>query len=458
MLVAATSRTRPDPFVIGAGLLGGLVAGNLTQLGQTTIVFNSVLLHDRTGFGVGVLVVAALLPAVLPALRRFGWFVAAAGTLIIILSPPLPTELDQIGGPPLLGGPIRMTALIAAAAIGLILGGALLSAGTGTAAERIGVVGGLVVGFVAGASQSIAALALAGIERAYPFGASFVLFVAAGVVVALRRPRPSTLDSSVGAGWLDLAVMVGLGALVSFVTIFPRYAQADPPGIFLVPRWWSAGLWWVAGGLIVLVLFVVAMARAGSAGGRWVIAGAALAASAQSLLGFGPLSARNPARDGLQALDLAVVAVAAGLGILAMWLAGRVPWDAIGLMLLAVPLFAVVRFQTDFFGPGGRAPVTTVVGSIAFATAGFALAAAATRLVRLAARPGLRAGVWRCVGLGMAAAILTDQAIFQPVISTNRVHPDPLDVLTPWGLCVIAGVLIVLLGFIPDRKPITLSG
>jgi hypothetical protein len=247
-------------------------------------------------------------------------------------------------------------------------------------------------------------------------------------------------------------VIVAVGALATVVALYPRYGQGDPRGIFLVPDWWSPQLWWLSGGLIVLVLFILAIARAGRAGGQWVMVGAALAASFPAFLDLGPYSARDSLRGGVEALDVGVVALAAGLGVLAMWLAGRVPWDAIGLAALAVTLFALPRVADQlYFGMAGRTPLAGRYAVFTFSAAGFAMAAALTRLARSAAQADERAGVWRGIGIGVAAAMLAAQAIFLPAGTATTFDSGDVDLLSPWGWSAIGAVVILALAFIPDR-------
>jgi hypothetical protein len=437
-------RSWGDPLVIGAGLLGGLVAGNLTQLTQINSMFKVLIVHDPGSYGVAVLVVTAMLPMLVPALRRWGWFVAAAGTLVVVVDPSLVIR-PRVNDYTPYDGPYGQRAVILAIVAGLILGGALLSVGVGTAGERVATAGGLAIGFVAGASQPLAAIVIPGLEPAGPYAVSLGLFVATGIVFGLRTRAVSTSDGSWWAGPLDLAVVGSVGGLATYVAIVPHSTD-----IFSMPWWWwSSGLWWLVGGLIVVVLFMVAMAHAGAAGGQWVMVGAALAASFPALLGLGPFGARVEARSGLQALILAVVAVATALGALAAGRIERVPWDAIALALLAVPLFVIPQDSIKLYGPSGRTQLADTLAVITFGLAGFATAAALTRLARLSARPDVGAGAWRCVAIGLAAAILTSQAVYQPAS-----RPDAFggySLLAPWEWSAFAAVVIVILAFV--RRP-----
>jgi hypothetical protein len=444
-------RSWGDPLVYGAGLLGGLVAGNLTQLGQVNALVKAELLHDPDSYGVAVLVVTALFPMLVPGLRRLGWFVAAAGTLVVVVDPSL-TRRPFRDGSSLLDGPNGTRAVVLAVVAGLVLGGALLSVGVGTAAERVATVTGLTVGFVAGASRAVAVLVIPGLSDAGAYAVSAGLFVAAGVVFLLRTRRPSTSDIPVWAGLVDLTVIVAAGGLSTFVAIYPRYYQADPPGIFLVPSWWSLELWWLSGALIVAALFALAMVRAGAAGGRWVLVGSTLAVSFEAFLNVGPGS-RDPM--GVQALDVAVVAVTAGLGVLAMSRVERAPWDAVGLGLLAVPLSLYHFLETGFFGPNGRTELGTVFAVFTFGSAGFATAAALTRLARLSARPEVGARAWRGVTIGVAAAILTSQAVYQPASQALAFGYYDANVIAPWEWSMLAAVVIAALAIASRRTRAT---
>jgi hypothetical protein len=455
-----TATRSSDPVVIGAGLLGGLIAGNLTQLTQAHTTVLAAALHDPDSYGVAVLVVAALLPMLVPALRRWAWFVAAAGTLVLVVDP---STVTRPGLPDaVFKGPFGIQTVIGAVAVGLILGAVLLSIGVGTVADRVATMAGFAIGLVAGASETIVAWVVPGLGQGYAYAFSLLLFLVIGFVVALRRPVLSISDSHARVPWSDLGVVVAVAALATFVAIYPRYAQPDPRNVHLTPGWWSPQLWWLSGGLIVLALLVLAIARAGTAGARWVVVGAALAASFPAFVELGPYGARDSAQGGVEALDLVVVTLAVGLGVLAVSLASRVPWDAIGLAALAVPLFALPRVVDQLFiGMSGRTALAGHYGAYVFGAAGFATAAALTRLARSAAQPDAGPGVWRGVGFGVAAAMLAAQAVFQPATAATTVHRHDVDLLSPWGWAAIGAVVIVALAFVPDRllrKPAAPTG
>jgi hypothetical protein len=198
---AETAATRAsDPFVVGAGLLGGLIAGNLTQLTRAHTTVIAAALHDRDSYGVAVLVVVALLPSLVPALRRWAWFVAATGALIVVVDP---STVTRPGLPDaLFKGPFGGRTVIGAIAVGLILGGVLLSVGVGTAAERVATMAGFTVGLVASMSETIVTWVVPEIDQGYAYAVGLALFLVIGFVIALRRPRLSTSDTSTGPAGL----------------------------------------------------------------------------------------------------------------------------------------------------------------------------------------------------------------------------------------------------------------
>jgi hypothetical protein len=353
-----------------------------------------------------VVVVAALVVTV-PRKMRFGaaWAAAAVGAVAVLVAQTMWRFYIGIG--PGLGG-----LALAVAGLGLVLGGALLAAGSATGRPRLAIIAGLVVGVVvAPPLERLSPVALPGPDA--PSGSSIVQWLATGLVVAAalavgaQERRAGT--SPPGVSVRDSAALPVLG--VALAAIFADGVRQI--ALMLTPvadqftgeragAMWRAATALALAALITLVLALLAVRRAGMPGVRWVVTGAAVGQVLAVLSLWWTPDGPAPL---LVPILLAVLGAAGGA--VGAWTRGRLlPWDGVGVLVMAVAA-AMAWPAWGFEAPWMR----WMPAAVLLAGCGMAMGAGLARLARvtdaaLSAADFVGAGVF-----GFAAAILAGQVL-----------------------------------------------
>jgi hypothetical protein len=201
---------------------------------------------------------------------------------------------------------------------------------------------------------------------------------------------------------------------------------------------WNEAVLLGLGVAIAVALAVVAYRRGGASLARWVVLGFAVAATA---IGATPDTAVWPSV--VQLIPPAAVGAALG-GLAVLRLDRYVPWDALGLLVVAAGLLLGARGGLPSAAPDG------VAGSLLFFGAAFALTAGLARLCRTG--PGTSgAGVAVSAVLGFAALLLCRQ-LFSGISLVSRAPDGPrLDAIVPLA---VAGLVLVLLFWLGRPGPV----
>jgi hypothetical protein len=475
-----------------AALAASVVAGSALPTYTATAAMMSAFGADgRPQLALLTLSLTATAVMVAPLLARplgrgGGWAVATLGLIIVaVVNRPLSNVDVSVLG--------RSSLLVAAS--GLVLGGVVAALAAGPKANRLVVALGLAAGLPA--SPGVIALAYgtgSGPQWSWPSLAVVAAVAAAGAAVVVGAPgrrreaapadtaaapvpeeaveppasrdpeedaagtaaappagedpdppaRPAAREDAFAMVWPTLVVAAVAGAvlLVDALRLTVADAIAVSPDGFATPRRAQAVtvIDWVARlGLVLAVGTLLAWcgyARGRGSVGRWVWTGLGL------MVLLSPTTQRAIVQGpGQTWLLLVLVVSAAGLGVLLARVADRAaPWDALGLLLVAVGLLLAVR-QLDQELTWGPPLHPYVIG------AGLGLALGAG-LGRVAAWPDrARPPYARATdaGLGFAAALLAAGVmtpLLLPIAYGQRMGPG-----VPWqppAVVTVAAVVVAL--------------
>jgi hypothetical protein len=447
------ARASRDVVGVAANLLAAVAVGSVLLNLQFAMVGPNGPLFGGGGFRVldlipAIVVVLATGLALVPALRPYGWLVATLG-------------LFELAGLYLQGRGLTEDLLSLAVAVGvaLLLGGVLLALAAATGPGRWALVIGLGFGLVAGLPVLLSLASgleqVAGLNRYRDealLGLLALVTAAAGVLLARPSARGDDAPGRRSGGAVIAVVTVAVvtrGLASVWQVVLNDIARAASGG-FSEERARTVEVWNEAvllglGVAVAVALAVVAHRRGGPSLARWVVMGFAVAATA---IGASPDIAGPPSIVQL----IVPAAVGAALGGLAVLRLDRyVPWDALGLLIVAAGLLLGARGGLPSTAPEG------VAGSLLFFGAAFALTAGLARLSRTG--PGTSGGAVAVSAMLGFAALLLCRQLFSGISLVSR-PPDGarLDAIVPLA---VAGLVLVLLFWLgrpgPVGVPVTVS-
>jgi hypothetical protein len=451
--MAVVDAVRPSGDVAGrdvvgvvANLLAAVAVGSVLLNLQFAMVGPNGPLFGGGGFRVldlipAIVVVLATGLALVPALRPYGWLVATLG-------------LFELAGLYLQGRGLTEDLLSLALAVGvaLLLGGVLLALAAATGPGRWALAIGLGFGLVAGLPLLVSLASgleqVAGLHRYRDealLGLLALVTAAAGVLLARPSARGDD-DPGRRVGGAVIAVVtvavVARGLASVWQAVLNGIARASSGGFSeerarTVEAWNEAVLLGL-GVAIAVALAVVAYRRGGAGLARWVVLGFAVAATA---IGATPDTAGWPSV--VQLIPLAAVGAALG-GLAVVRLDRYVPWDALGLLVVAAGLLLGARGGLPSAAPDG------VAGSLLVFGAAFALTAGLGRLSRTG--PGTSGGtVAVSAVLGFATLLLCRQLFSGISLVIRPPGGSRLDAIVPLA---VAGLVLVLLFWLGRPGPV----
>jgi hypothetical protein len=395
-----------------------------------------------------LLLLVAVGLALVPALRRFAWLIAAIGLLgeAVVLHQTAPPEVS------------RVVALLAISA-GLQLAGVLLALADAARPERLAIA----IGFGAGATAGKYALPLvirAVSDRAIAesflvdstiLSAVVVLAAAGAGLVVLLSPRTKGVEPRPTAPWGPL-VWVTAAAVVAVVfsqlwqLALEDVGQASTGGMGQQRAEFIDSLDSLVrvttAVVVVLILMYAAYRRGGANLARWVVVAFGLAATSLTIpfVFFGPNAGQMDELDVFVRVVfpavIGAVAGAAAVSYVDRWF----PWDALGIVLGAAAML-LISGQAQRELPDLTVPAL-VLGSFGL---GLALSAGLARLADPGARGLSTPEVSMSAGFGVAALVLCQHVIapFTYVMRQDATGPQLTLPLTMVGAAV---VLVVLFG------------
>jgi hypothetical protein len=431
---------------IVAHLIGAFAVGSVALAAAFMVVPDMVSPYSLSeGFDLVdvapelVLVVAVGL-ALVTRLRRFAWMVSAVGLFGLAALFAQGNALDRD----------QLLTLLALAA-GLQFAGVLLAFAEAGPVARWAIALGLGLGFIAGPLWTglVFRTALEGQRHSDDIlvASLAALAVAAGVVLLVRRPEPGPPDAG-RATWgpviaIAIALVATVGLSLVWQLVLDGVAQSSTGGIsqdraeFIVSMDQLVRV--LIGAAVAIVLTVAAYRRGGASLARWVVVafGVALTNVAipadyytvSSLIGVGLVPAVLGATAGLAAVR---------------WADRWFPWDALGIVLVAVAWLSSDRGQLEV--PGLDDP-SNIAGS-------FGLALALTAGLARLAVPGPDGELGRGLSIsevsmsaafGIAALVLCQQVI-GPISDVTGLQPNEAPLTLPLAMVTAAVVLVGLFG------------
>ncbi|MEU5940669.1 hypothetical protein ABZ807_16100 [Micromonospora sp. NPDC047548] len=347
-----------------------------------------------------------------------------------------------------------VTAVLAAVAVGLALGGVLLAVAQAPRSVRWLLSGGLAAGLVLQpASVEMVRGLVRGRESGSPVTAQLGFAALAAVVAAIsahRRVRDASLPAPgrpavapvvvvCAAGGLVVAVLAVRSSLVREYRFSPD-SLSDHPERHAVQGFghWSLVLLAVAVGVVLLGH---AYRVGGVVAARWVL----LCLGAGPVALFAEQTIRAPQAEPRYPIVLAVVAAVAAGAAFGRYAAGRaVPWDVLGLLVAAVAVtLATLAVRT------GSPSLHPVPQLLTVAGLGLALAFGLSQAACGLPGPDTDTGVvLRLLLTGPAALVLSALALAPIVTWSISGASDAEPVLTiPGFVAATAVLLVLLLGF-----------
>lgn len=459
---AASGSGRGDPWAAVAAFLGAVGAGiafaENAGLSVASLVFTETYWLStelRWPRLIPIIAVSAIVLAAAVS-RRWGWVVACVGLAAYVGA----YQWELAGSI----GPHRYIMVLAVTGT-VAVGGALAAFGVADRVSRLAIVAGLAVGINVGLPALTAALTgVMGGSRLQRLLVPLGLCLIAAVVWFVRGtgaarswldrtvPAPDSSaaapDSAAAASersasdiasadapparrsWVTpvLAVAVALGAtllhfgLLAFLNHLDRAgaSRRRPETIELLHQVGLFGIVLVAG----LVLTIYTYRRGGSLAARWVLVG--LAAGTASLFtmgglftvgGFAPVVSTQRAGEVWLTIGIAAAVVVLGVGLSRF---AAVPWDGLGLLVLAVGVVLRPPQGLDEFREQNSILRLVIVFAVGFVLAASLASLSTQTSPRGVGGPGEVAAL---VSLGFGVSLLATSIIF-PASVVGR----------PWGI------------------------
>lgn len=446
------SSGRGDPWAAAAALVGAAGAG--IAVAQNMPVFYAVLQGpalpgDTAPWWRWLVPAAGLVAMVLVGAlaRRWGW-VVAVGVLAIHVG------LIELGPQSL---DVYQLVTIMVVTGGAALGGAVAAFGAGDRLTRLAIGCGLPLGLFGGHQLLVVFTypdlidpnaSMGEADRWVLITTPLVLCAAAALVWLVRHPQSragvsGSLESAATSGWATLAVTlaaaVGLTHVYPLTTVIVDELGRARGGL----RNFDAGRTILQMAPLVLAvvagvaLAIYAYRRGGGAASRWAMAALAIGLSVPFSLTFMVVLWIEPGRMWL--------AGSAGVaGALVGAVASRVtlvPWDALGLLGLAVATALQPSPNLVFFNPGTSGWEAIVVFLL-----GFVLAVALTTL-----------GASRRIGGTGETAALAGLGFVLLLPAASTIGPSSMSSLTsrpglPAGVAVAIAAVVVLVAYGLDQR------